>query len=278
MAIVWPRSSLGESVTIQVGESKVDQWSQSLLAATRPPTIAILALMQLTYLMSCSGPEISQAPLKSTMGGSLETSEESTKSGGGQTSEVKQGNGDENEAAVSAFDGTWIGSCFLDDRSGQYLKLKVVITGSSFVKTRTYFYNATCAQTTVGLEVTSNNSFTLGSPLTSPSGAVAVNRTASTFTAKPFLLMFLGFLNETPVCGGGFVLNEAKSVTKSECVGDSFIGDQFDPIFDIVGISETDGKLYFGALDGDNNGRTIDLRPQSFDSYGYVKQPSGDGG
>lgn len=244
--------------------------NNNLVQALKTPQIFFGAFVCFFALSGCSGPELSQAPLKSTKSKTLET--EVTSPGSSGKDALKDSKNSLNNN-LSQFDGTWVGPCVTDEMSGEYSSLKVVISGSSFVKTQTYFYNATCAQTTVALEVMSSNSFTLGTQLNSPSGAVALNRTASSFTAKPYTLMSLGFLNQTPVCGGGFVLNEAKSVTQSECVGDFFIGDQFDPIFDVIGISATDGKLYFGAFDDDKNGRNIDLRPQVFDSYGYTKQP-----
>lgn len=245
-------------------------YNKNLVQALKIRQILSAVVACFFVLAGCSGPELSQAPLKSIESKSLETNDNSPES---SDKEVLKGTKDSKDSNVSKFDGTWVGPCVIDEISGQHSSLKVVITGDSFLKTQTYFYNATCAQTTVALEVTSANSFKLGSPLNNPSGAVELNRTASNFMAKPYNLMFLGFLNETPVCGGGFVLNEAKSVTQSDCVGDSLLGDQFDPIFDIVGISQTDGKLYFGAFDYDKNGRTADLRPQVLDSYGYERRP-----
>jgi hypothetical protein len=76
--------------------------------------------------------------------------------------------------------------------------------------------------------------------------------------------------NDRSFCGGGWVLDVERAITRDMCVSGGVSSSEPDIIYELFEIR--DNTIFFGAKDADHNGRSSSKRPVVIDdSRGYAK-------
>ena len=220
-----------------------------------------IAILALGLVSGCGEPKITKSPLASQSDGG--------ETGGGTTGGTTGG--------ALSLTGTWMSQCEEADEEGSsWSKTTAVFSGSSVVNTVKYYSDANCTTETSILAYTA--SIVIGSAMSSPSGAYALQSTISTIMATYKTDEGVQSANEgvpefgiTPQCGGGFTKDVARELNASNCAEDTFFSSAFTPSYNII---KADGdKLYYGELTEENDGSAIDKRPTTLMTSYLSKQP-----
>jgi hypothetical protein len=179
------------------------------------------------------------------------------------------GKEDDKAGAASEIDGTWSSTC-VSDNNGGFSKTLFVISGGTGVTTSGTYSDAACTTATSLMAMTAT--VTAGNAVTSPAGAkeLTTKLTSITFTYKT--TDQVNAANAATICGGGFVKDQPKTVTASDCSNTAAFKEFFDESFSIY---KVDGnKLYTGEC-GDEGTATdcsaATKRPSALDTSFYTK-------
>ena len=190
--------------------------------------------------------------------------------------------------SLTVLEGTWVSGCDPDDPSdpqSQYSRSTITVSGSTATNAISSFSDGTCTESSAETLYVFTSSFTIGGPVSTPSGASKIDFLTSTLdlTVKNSDLLDAynngadfnndGTLDMPPTCQGGFSLNQPKRLDASECATDQISSSFFGSTFSIFKIE--DGKLYLGESDDDDDdhdGSSDGNRPVIFPSTGFVKQ------
>jgi hypothetical protein len=198
---------------------------------------------------------------------------------------TKQTSGSGGGTSLTVLEGTWVSGCDPDDPSdpqSQYSRSTITVSGSTATNAISSFSDGTCTESSAETLYVFTSSFTIGGPVSTPSGASKIDFLTSTLdlTVKNSDLLDAynngadfnndGTLDMPPTCQGGFSLNQPKRLDASECATDQISSSFFGSTFSIFKIE--DGKLYLGESDDDHDGSSDGNRPVIFPSTGFVKQ------
>lgn len=179
------------------------------------------------------------------------------------------GKEDDKAATASEIDGTWSSTC-KSDNNGGFEKTVFVIAGGTGVMTSGTYSDVACTTATSLMAMTS--SFTAGSAVTAPAGAKELNMKGLSITFTYNTADDVSEANATNICGGGFVKDQPKTVTATDCANTEGLKDSFKEEFSIY---KVDGnKLYTG--DCGDEGTATDCsaatkRPSALDTSFYTK-------
>lgn len=206
------------------------------------PQLMLVSALSLG-IAACSSDDNDNPPA----GESGQTSELAPDEGGGEG----EGGGTIAPVVSNAFDGTWLQSCALEDEEFPeegYDVTMVVINGATAMARSTGYTDSACASPDEFGEITSEASLVFpGGTTTTPQGvATHVDVTTETF-----------LINGQPPSPDNLALLQT-------------IG-AFDPLFDIALIDDN-GVLFFGDIDGENNGDSAEMRPTTLETRGFVRQ------
>jgi len=194
----------------------------------------------------------------------------------GSDSKKNSTEGGGSTGAVSALEGTWVGACESDN--GKYQKESLTVTGSAYEQTVRLYTDSACT-TEESVTIYSATVVDAGDAST-PAGAKAINSTVSklimTFKTPEGLDVAnngISAFGMPPICGGGFVLNQAKELTQSTCANDPIYSLFFGTAYSIYKI---DGdKLYIGETDETNDGSSASKRAKVLGSSYFTKSTAG---
>ncbi len=156
------------------------------------------------------------------------------------------GKEDDKAGAASDADGTWSSTC-ASDGNGGYKKAVSVISGGTSVMTSGTYSDAACLTATNLMAMTST--FIVGNAVTAPVGAKEVNSKATSLTLTYKTDAQVTAANTANVCGGGFVKDQPKVVSSTDCKDTIIFKEMFDEIFNVY---KVDGnKLYMGECGQD---------------------------
>lgn len=157
------------------------------------------------------------------------------------------GEKDDEEAAKGELEGTWDQTCGSDDPATSTKRdfdvTTVVFTATDFTYTSTqYGSDSTCATKSITLKL--SGTYKGGDAVTTPAGAKALDLTPVGLALTLHSDEEVSNFNEGSVCGGGWVKDTEKVVTKEACAGVDEIVATFDPQFTIYKVDGT--NLYMG--------------------------------
>ncbi len=184
---------------------------------------------------------------------------------------------EESEDDADVLTGTWSMTCGTSDTGENKSYDTLTKTFKSGTMTIGYveFSDATC--TTKTQTVAATATYTIGEAVTAPAGATAAESTVQTFSLTLHTAEDVADANgadgAAAVCGGGFVLNTAKTLTKEACAST----DGYNTIYDTnFGVFKIDGNnLYEGDPGADGSatdGTTAAKRPTALETRASVKQ------
>jgi hypothetical protein len=190
-----------------------------------------------------------------------------------------------NKAAASAsfpLDGAWVGPCQSSDTGSSRKSYK--FSGNKAEMIERGFSDVSCLNerslSIASVDVVFENA------LTSPPGATAFNFTASkimlTFKTDSAVLVAnsgISSFDIPAICGGGFVVNQARELNKTNCASDLLYARYFAVSYSIFKI---DGdKLFIGKMDRAHDGTSVSMRPIDFEETFFTKgmdeNPTGGG-
>lgn len=155
---------------------------------------------------------------------------------------------EDDKSAASDADGTWSSTC-ASDGNGGYAKAVSVISGGTSVMTSGTYSDAACLTATNLMAMTST--FIVGNAVTAPVGAKEVNSKATSLTLTYKTDAQVTTANTAKVCGGGFVKDQPKVVSSTDCKDTIIFKEMFDEIFNVY---KVDGnKLYMGDCGDDGS-------------------------
>jgi hypothetical protein len=183
------------------------------------------------------------------------------------------GEKDDEEAAKSELEGTWNQTCGTDSPADstdkEYDVSSITFTASTVVFSATnYGTDSTCAAKSISSQVT--GTYTGGEDVTTPAGAKTFDLTPSAVTLTLHTDENVTQFNDGSVCGGGWVKDTVKTVTKEACTAADFIVEIFDPAFSIY---KVDGSnLYLGDEEASTkDGKTAANREDVLDTRPFVR-------
>lgn len=156
------------------------------------------------------------------------------------------GKEDDKVGAASDADGTWSSTCASDGQGG-YTKTVSVISGGTRVDTAGTHSDAACL-TAVSISALTST-FIVGNAVTAPAGAKEVNTKGTSLTLTYKTDAQVTAANATKVCGGGFVKDQPKVVSSTDCKDTILIKEYFNEIFSVYKIDGN--KLYVGECGED---------------------------
>ena len=177
---------------------------------------------------------------------------------------------DESEAnddlTVSELTGVWEQSCTQDaDDDSQYNTETMTIADTSVAIEMGSFSDADCSEQSMLISIV--GTLADAQELDAPEGAKTLDFTPSAATLTLKTAVMVEYFNAESICGGSWVLNEAKAILDVICEG-SDVGDGLaailDPKYDIYKIE--DSKLYTGDTTS-----TSDTRASAFSTAYYTK-------
>lgn len=155
---------------------------------------------------------------------------------------------EDDKSAASDADGTWSSTC-ASDGNGGYAKAVSVISGGTIVMTSGTYSDATCL-TAVSISALTST-FVVGNAVTAPVGAKEVNSKATSLTLTYKTDAQVTTANTAKICGGGFVKDQPKVVSSTDCKDTIIFKEMFDEIFNVY---KVDGnKLYLGDCGDDGS-------------------------
>jgi hypothetical protein len=156
------------------------------------------------------------------------------------------GKEDDKVGAASDADGTWSSACDSDGNGG-YSKVVSVISGGMTVDTSGTYSDAACL-TAVSL-MAMTRTFIVGNAVAAPAGAKELYTKATSLTLTYKTDAQVTAANAANICGGGFVKDQPKVVSSTDCKDTLIIKEMFDEIFNVY---KVDGnKLYVGECGED---------------------------
>jgi hypothetical protein len=181
-------------------------------------------------------------------------------------SESGGGSGDDGLAALA---GTWKTDCHAEKRADgnveSYKRMELVISGSSFVTTSTYFQesDATCATQRYSSVLTATAA--VGGEVEEIAGAKKIDIKPSKVEVTPATADAAAIFNQEPYCDiSDWAAGVKRDVSERTCAG------ELDTVYDIY---KLDGKeLVFGYADGDEVGSAEGSRPKTLDTAHIYKK------
>jgi hypothetical protein len=172
---------------------------------------------------------------------------------------------------TSEIDGTWSSPCLDMSILGSLQSVLVNSSGSS-TQTLSYFSDQAC-KTISSISVYSST-FTTGAPVSSPPDAKEYNSKLNTMTMTLKTDREVTNANSEgmgKICSGGFVKDQAKTLTAADCASDSERKNEFNDEYSFYKIDGN--KLYIGECSWDSatNCATPAKRPTTMPGYFYQK-------
>ena len=179
------------------------------------------------------------------------------------------GKEDDKAGAASDLDGTWSSTC-VSDNNGGFSKTLFVVSGGTGVTTDGTYSDTACTTATSLMAMT--GAVTAGNAVTNPVGAKELNAKLSSITFTYKTTDQVNAANAATICGGGFVKDQPKTVTASDCSNTAAFKKFFDESFSIY---KVDGnKLYTGDCGDDGTATDCSAatkRPSALETSFYTK-------
>lgn len=181
--------------------------------------------------------------------------------------------------APTVLEGAWNDPCYADQNGDSHLQTTTYSGNSAKIIENVYFENLDCSGT-LGMENTSNFSFSIGSETTSTNAGEAsqVDVTIQNIFIKVVDSNAIANFNSNMICGfADWAVNVSKNANGLQCNPNDqtdFIPALGDKIYDIFLISNNGNSLNFGDSDSDPNydGSTALKRPINLDTVTSIKQ------
>lgn len=185
------------------------------------------------------------------------------------------------DQTVSELDGSWLSTCRsrTDQLGTNYFEVNALTFSGSTMTSSIRSYSDTTCKTELtdkpiltGISGYSTGDFTPGA-----GGARKFDSQLQTLTITLTTDAYVSLYNGTngtspPVCGGGFIKNQPKTLTLASCASSDALRSEFAPRYDIFKVS---GSLlyfgYMGASGSSSDGSSDSKRPAALDPSYYAK-------
>lgn len=184
------------------------------------------------------------------------------------------------DSTGSELDGAWVSTCRsrTDPLGATYFEINALtFSGPTMTSSIRSYSDSNCrTELTDKPILTGVSNYSTGEFTVGTGGAKKFDSKLQTLTitltTDAYVALYNGSANNGPVCGGGFVKNQPKSLTAENCATSDALRGEFATRYDIFKVS---GNLlyfgYMGATGSASDGTTEGTRPAALDPSYYTK-------